>query len=352
MNGLMKAAVFRGPEQIETTELPIPECPPNGLLIKVHACTICGGDVRNYHNGLKGGVVDQIMGHEIAGEVVEAKGAALKRFVPGERVALAPDVSCGHCDMCRRGYINLCENHRMLGTHFPGGYAQYIAVQEIVLTHGFIEGIPDGMSYEHASFAEPVAGVLAAHARLGTQLGDTVVIVGDGPIGGLHAEVAKARGVKRTYILGMSSSIQRAKGFIADELIYNDDPEKATLRVLELMDGAGADYVILAVPVASALSQATAMARKRGTIVIYGGAPKTSSMSQLDSNLVHYNELSVLGSFSYPATALRDALDALASKKVDAGRYLNYRVPLDRVVEGMIAMQSGDAIKTVILPWM
>lgn len=346
----MKAAVFRDVERIETEERDIPSCPPGGLLVRVKACGICGSDIRNFHNGLKDGVKNQIMGHEISGEVVEADLAAA-HFRQGDRVALAPDVSCGRCWYCRHGLVNLCLSHRMLGTHLPGGYAQYLALPAEVLQHGFVEPIPEGMSYEHAAFAETAAAVLACQKRISVSLGDTVVIIGDGPVGCLHIEAARARGAKTVILAGMDR-LDLAAGFHPDLLLKNDDPARVKAAVLEKTGGIGADFVICAVPTAAVQEEALELLRKRGCAVIYGGVAKGRETTTLNSNLIHYNELTVTGAFSYPATGLADALSAIESGGIHAEKYIGARIPLEKVPEGMALVASGKVLKAVIDPWM
>jgi L-iditol 2-dehydrogenase len=294
MRGKMKAAVFKDIENMVVEQRPIPECPHGGMLVKVHACGICGGDIRNYHNGLRGGVTNQIMGHEIAGEVVEV-GEGITRFRVGDRVALAPDISCGDCWYCKRGLVNLCTSHRMLGTHLPGGYAQYLALPPDVMKRGFVELIPDGISYEHAAFAETAAGVIACQEYNNISLGDKVVIIGDGPVGCLHLEVARARGAN-VIMVGIDK-LKLAESFKPDYLFNNKDPELVTAKIKEITGGIGADIVILAVPTVAPQQQALDMVRKRGRIVIYGGTPKTAEMTTLNSNTIHYNEITVVGAF-------------------------------------------------------
>ncbi|MDC7287621.1 alcohol dehydrogenase catalytic domain-containing protein [Blautia schinkii] len=349
MKGTMKAAVFKGIENIVVEELPIPQCPEDGILIKVHFCGICGGDIRNYSNGLRGGVKEQIMGHEISGEIVET-GVNVTSWKVGERVALAPDVSCGKCWYCKRGLVNLCQEHKMLGTHFPGGYAQYIALPKEVMERGFVEKIPDEISYREAAFAEPVSGVVACHKRIGTSAGDTVVIIGDGPIGCVHIEVAHAFGAK-AVILGRRK-LARTAQFGPDLMVQNSNPESAVKEVLDFTEGIGADYVIVAAPNVEPQMQALKMVRKRGTVVIYGGAPKNACMAQLDSNLIHYNEITVTGSFSYPAVGLEDALYMIADKKISAEKYLNATVSLYDIADGIRKSKEGEAIKVLINPWL
>ncbi len=345
----MKAAVFKNIGNIQIEEVPMPTCPANGLLVKVIACGICGGDVRNYHNGLKGGVTNQIMGHEIAGEIVEAAGD-VSGFHVGDRVALAPDVSCGQCWYCKRGLVNLCQNHKMLGTHFPGGYAQYIALPQEVVQRGFIEKIPDDMSYEHAAFAETCSAVIACQNYNNIGFGDRVVIIGDGPVGCLHIEVARARGASTIIMVGMDK-LELAKQFNPDHLLNNSEPDKVVEKVIDITDGIGADVVICAVPSVTIQPYAIRMLRKRGKAIIYGGVPKDKELSQLNSNLIHYNELSIVGAFSYPSIGLYDAIQAIHSKVISADKYINAKLPLERVVDGMEMIKSGKALKVILMPW-
>ena len=347
----MKAAVFKDIETMVTETLPIPDH-GDGLLVKVHACGICGSDIRNFRNGLKGGVKNQIMGHEIAGEVV-AVGKNAGRFKVGDRVALAPDVSCGHCWYCKRGLVNLCVNHRMLGTHFPGGYAQYLAVPTEVLDHGFIEKIPEGMSYETAAFAETCAAVIACHNRINTSMGDTVVVIGDGPVGCIHVEVARARGAKQVVLIGRGKLKMATERFNPDYAIHgNTPPDAMVAKIMDITDGIGADIVISAVPSVDVQRTALNMVRKRGTVVIYGGAPKTADDTVLSSNLIHYSEINFTGAFSYPATGLSDALAALQAGHINAEKYINAKVSLDNIVEGMAMVKRAEALKVMIDPWM
>lgn len=350
MKGRMKAAVFKEAGKMAVEEMPIPVCHEDGLLVKVHACGICGSDIRNFRNGLKDGVKNQIMGHEIAGEVVEV-GRNVERFAVGDRVALAPDVSCGHCWYCKRGLVNLCENHRMLGTHFPGGYAQYLAVPPEVLSHGFIEKIPEGMDYDEAAFAETCAAVIACQERINVRMGQTVVIIGDGPVGCIHCETSHARGASRVILVGRGK-LKLAARFEPDVMLRGDMPEEELIReVRERTGGLGADVVICAAPSVEIQREALGMVRKRGTVVIYGGAPKGGEITSLNSNVIHYGEITVTGSFSYPETGLADALRALETGQIHAERYLNATVTLDRIEEGMDMVKNAQALKVIVRPW-
>ena len=152
----MKAAVFEDIEKIVVRETPDPVCDSDSIVVRVEACGLCGSDIRNFHAGLRSGAKGQIMGHELSGSVSQV-GAAVSRFAVGEAVAIAPDVSCGACYYCRRGLVNLCVNHRMIGTHWPGGFAQFIHLPAEVLAHGMVHRMPVGLSWEQGALAEPAS---------------------------------------------------------------------------------------------------------------------------------------------------------------------------------------------------
>ena len=345
----MKAAIFKDVEDICIEEVPMPECPIEGMLVKVHYCGVCGSDVRNYYNGLKDGVKKQIMGHEIAGEVIDV-ATEVKKFSVGDRVAIAPDISCGECWYCKRSLVNLCEDHRMVGTHIPGGYAQFIALPPEVIQRGFVEPVPNGMTYQHAAFAETCAAVIACQQRINVSLGDAVVIIGDGPVACLHIEVARARGAGKIIMLARDK-IKLAERFKPDHMVDNTNSEAATKHVKALTDSRGVDIVIIAVPTVTVQEQALNIVRKRGVIVIYGGVPKNNEISPLNSNLIHYNEIELTGSFSYPATGLADALSALHSGIISADMYIDKIISLEEVVKGINMIQRGEALKILIDPW-
>ncbi|MDY0096201.1 MAG: alcohol dehydrogenase catalytic domain-containing protein, partial [Candidatus Vecturithrix sp.] len=237
----MKAAIFKDIEHIEVEDIAKPVCDADGMLVNVKACGLCGGDIRNYHNGLKGGVTNQIMGHEAAG-VVEEVGPQVTRFAVGDRVAIAPDVSCGHCFYCKRGWGNLCVDHRMIGTHWPGGFAQYLHLPQVVLEHGMVHHIPDGLSFDDATLAEPTSSVLASQMNAGVGLGDTVLIIGDGPIGCLHLEVARANGAAKVILAG-KKRLQMVSAFAPDALIDSTTQDLVS-EVLRLTNSLGADVAI------------------------------------------------------------------------------------------------------------
>jgi len=289
---VLKAAIFEGIEDIRVREIPKPSCDPDGVVVEVKACGLCGSDIRNFHSGLKDGIKSQIMGHEIAGIVREA-GEKAPRFKVGDRVAIAPDVSCGRCYCCKRGWVNLCSDHRMIGTHWPGGFAQYISLSRIVLERGTVHLMPEGLGFPEATLSEPASSVIAAQSDAGIGLGDTVLIIGDGPIGCLHLEVARARGAAKVVMVGLAR-LEIVSLFSPDHLV-DAASQNPVEEVLKITGGLGADVAVIANPVAATQEQGVESVRKRGRVILFGGIPKSDPMTTLNSNLIHYNELTFPG---------------------------------------------------------
>mgnify|MGYP001045791421 CR=1 FL=1 len=344
----MKAAVFEGIGKIVVKEVNIHKCEDDGILVKVEACGICGSDIRNYHSGLKIDIKEQIMGHEIAG-IIEEVGGKIKKFRIGDKVAIAPDVGCGECYYCKRGFSNLCLNHRLIGTHWPGGFAQFIYLPGEIINHGIINHKPEGLSFEEATISEPASSVVACQEYNDISLGNTVVIIGDGPIGCLHLEVARARGASKIIMVGLTR-LDIVKKFNPDYLIdaASQDPVK---EVLKITNGLGANFAIIANPVAKTQEQGVEMVRKRGRIIIFGGLPKDKPITTLNSNLIHYNELTVVGAFSYPVYAHEKALNLIALKKINAKSYIDKIVPLEEIEKGIKYAEQGKVLKIVVNPW-
>jgi L-iditol 2-dehydrogenase len=341
----MNAAVFEGPEKLVVRDMPLGKCGPRDIVIKVHACGVCGSDVRNYLAGLRYGIKEQIMGHEFSG-IVSETGKEVTKFKVGDRLAGTPDVTCGECYYCKRGLGNLCNNHRMLGTNWPGGFAEYIHIPAEVIQHGIIHHLPEGMSLKDAALSEPSSSVIASQKQIGVGVGDTIVIFGDGPIGCLHTEVARASGVKTIIMVGLNR-LETAKRFSPDYLIdaASEDPVKEIRRITS---GLGADAAICANPVASTQGQAVESVRKRGKVVLFGGVSKTDPMTSLNSNTIHYSEISVVGSFSYPVYMHQTALDFIHRGIINPEKYFDLTVPLDRIVDAFEAARSGKALKALV----
>lgn len=346
----MKAAVQTGVRQFEVREVPDPALPDDGLILRVTACGVCGSDLRRWREGLPAGVDGIIPGHEIAGEVI-AVGAKAARVKVGDRLALAPDIHCGHCWYCRRGLYNLCDAMRMLGITpgHPGGFAELLAVSGDVLANGIVHPIPDGLPDELAALAEPCSSVLASHMKTNTGLNDTVAVIGAGPIGCLLVATAQARGA-RAFIVVRSERRRALVERFAPDAIIDSSQEDMVARARALTQGMGVDIAICANPDAATQEAAVRMVRKGGKVVLFGGLPKANPMTTLDSNRIHYGEIEVVGAFSYHPTAHAMALDLFARGVISAASVITHRFALDEIGAAFETANRGEGLKVLVKP--
>lgn len=352
----MKAAFLVAKEAHEIREVPVPSVPPDGVLLNVEACGVCGSDLRRWHEGPPAGrgslegMDGIIAGHEIAGTVVEV-GERVGRYRLGDRLAMAPDIHCGSCYYCRRGMPNLCDQLHFLGITpgYPGGFAEKLLLTREVLTLGIVHRIPESLSSLHAALAEPMSSVLACHDKAGTSLEDTVAVMGAGPIGCLHVAIAKARGARVIISEPAEVRLSLAEQFRPDALI-NPTEVDFVEEVRALTEGRGADTVICANPVAATQAQAVEAVRKGGRVVLFGGLPKANPMTTLDANRIHYGEIEVVGAFSYHPTMHSLALDVLSRGLIPADALITHTFSLDKIAEAFDLAAGGNALKVVITP--
>ncbi|MFQ6131922.1 MAG: zinc-dependent dehydrogenase [Armatimonadota bacterium] len=344
----MKAAVFEGIEKLVVTEVPTPEPDADSMLVKVHACAVCGSDVRIFHHGNPRLKPPQTPGHEIAGEI-EAVGENVAGFEPGERVAVGADVPCGVCEFCRAGLGNNCQINYAIGYQFPGGFAEYILLNETTVKYGPIHKIPGDLSYEEACLAEPLACCLNGLELTPVPAGGTVLIFGAGPVGILIARLARHLGAARVFVAEVSPSrAEQAKELAAGEVFPAD--EGLQERVLAETDGLGVDVALTACPSPEAQMQALRMVRSRGKVNFFGGLPKGTPPLTVDSNLVHYKEMLVTGSHGCVPRHHQAALNLIAAGAIRVDDLITHRFPLDEVLAAFQAAEDRAGLKAIVNP--
>jgi len=346
----MKSACLIGSQTIELREMPDPAAPPDGLVLKMEACGVCGSDLRRWQEGPPPGVSHLVQGHELAGVVV-VTGPQVSHFKVGDRLAVAPDIHCGTCYYCRRGRFNVCTSLKLLGITpgLNGGFAERVLLPGELLRNGIVHRMPEGLSFQEGGLAETLSSVLAAHHKCQTALGETVVILGAGPIGCLHLVIAQARGARVIIAEPNPLRRRRAEQF-APEAIIDVTQQDIIAEVMRRTDDLGADVVICANPVGATQTQAVEMARRGGRIVLFGGLPKASPMVSLNANLIHYGEQLLIGAFSYHPSFHEAALQTLARKVVNAAQFITHTRPLSQVTEAFQIAASGEALKVMIHP--
>lgn len=346
----MRAAFLTGTRHIEVREVAAPSTPDDGLVLKVEACGVCGSDLRRWREGLPPGVDALQPGHEVAGIVV-AIGPRTTRFAVGDRLAVAPDIHCGRCYYCRRGLVNLCDHLRHLGITpgYPGGLAEQMVLSGEVLARGIVHQMPDAMDFPAGALAEPCSSVLAAHEKIGTGEGDTVAIIGAGPIGCLLVATARVRGAT-VYVVQRSTRRRSLISQFGATAIVDASQEDPVDRLHDLTAGLGVDIVICANPSAATQAQAVHMVRKGGKVVLFGGLPRAHPLTTLDGNRIHYGEIEVVGAFSYQPRHHAQALELLASGVIPIGKVITHTFPLTAVAEAYAHANDGEALKVIVEP--
>jgi len=345
----VKAAVLEGLNQLTVREVPTPDVEDDGVLVRVHSCAVCGSDIRMFHHGNPRLKPPAIMGHESAG-VVAAVGGRVTKFRVGDRVAIGADVPCGECRFCMAGIGNNCQINYAMGYQFPGSFAEYVYLNRTVVNHGPVHLLPAHVSFNEGALAEPLACVLNALELASVRLGDTVVIIGAGPIGLMIIEVARRMGASKVIVVQRSRPrLELARGFGADVYICSSE-EDAVARVLDETEGLGADVILTACPAPEAQVDAIAMARNRARVNFFGGLPKDKSVVALDTNVIHYKELFIMGAHGCVPRHHAMAVDLIAAGAVDMKRFVSHQFPLDQVTDAFAAAESHAGLRVVVNP--
>lgn len=346
----MKAAVFRAPGDLRVEEVESPEPAAGELKIRVMACATCGTDAKIYHHGHPRLTPPQIIGHEIAG-VVLSVGAGVVDFAAGDRVQIIAAIPCEECWACKAGKQGICPNQTSMGYQYPGGFAEEMIVPSAVLKANGVNVIPGNLSFEEAAVTEPLACVLNAQTVVNVGAGDTVLVMGAGPIGCLHVRLARALGASKVFLADINGSrLELSAAAVKPDRAIDMSSEDLATAVLEETGGIGPSVIITAAPSGQAQEQAIQLAAPGGRISFFGGLPKDKPNITVDSNIVHYRELILAGANGSSPAQNKAALELIAEGKVPVKDLITHRVGLADVMSAIEAVTSGSAIKVVVTP--
>ena len=346
----MKAAVVEELGRIRYQEVEEPELLPDSLLLRVKGCAICGSDIRIVYQGDRRVRFPIIAGHEMSAQVV-AVGPQSHGFAIGDRVVVAPGVSCGDCYCCHRGWENLCLNMISIGYFWPGSFAEYMVPPPSALTQGFVNKVPDGLSDKAAALGEPLACCINGQELLQVSSEDTVAIIGAGPTGVLHAMLALSKGCRKVMLVQRSRHrLELARKTVAAHAFISTLDEDPLQRVQEETDGVGADVVIVAAPSAEAQQLALELVGWRGRVSFFGGLPHSNPTAILNSNHIHYKECFVTGGSSSTARQNREALALLASGAIPGEDLITHEFPLAQIEEALGVARDKVGLKVMVLP--
>ncbi len=342
----MKAAILKTPGHLVLEEVVMPSCPEGGLKVKIQACSICNTDVKMLQNGHRALAYPRILGHEIAGVVVESR-ASFSRFKIGERVQIYPGICCGQCPACQRGADNQCQHIGIIGFTHDGGFAEFLAVPSQSVTHGGVNVIPKELSYEEAALVEPLASCINGQRRTGVTVGDIVLILGAGPIGLLHAMLARANGASQVLVAERLPSRLEAPYKVPIDRMIDIGKESLETVIQKETKGRGVDVILIACSEADVFSLPKFLSRG-GRLCLFSGLVARGANLSLDANLVHYRELSIAGAYGSTATQNSAALNLIASGKVPVASLITQRLSLEEIEKGMEYVSQREGLKAVI----
>jgi L-iditol 2-dehydrogenase len=343
----MKAVVVRGRMEFAVEEVPRPTCDPEGLLLKVQACGLCGGDLRTLRHGHQRVTFPWILGHEIAGTVFETGAAYHGPHRAGDWLVVGPLAYNPEDEFCANGQHELCSDYREIAQHWPGGFAEYMAIPPECLRLGTIQPLPTGMDPAVGAISEPICSCINAQEKGCVGLGDTVVVIGAGSVGCIHLCLARARGAHVVIMADLEEERLALCRALAPDHLINTSQANLVGEVRRLTRGRGADVIITANAASATQVQAVEMARKGGRILLFAGVPKDQSRPGLDTNLIHYQALQLIGTTIFAPRHQRLALQLLASGRIPGEKLVTDRWPLTEFSQGVAKAMAGRSIKTV-----
>jgi L-iditol 2-dehydrogenase len=346
----MRVVRFHAPRDVRVEDAPEPTAGPGGLVIRVRNCSICGTDAKIWRSGHPNLSPPRVLGHEVAGEVVEV-GEGTGGWSVGDRVQVIAAIPDGTCHECRHGWPTVCPNQERIGYQHDGGFAELLRVPARALAVGGVNRIPEGLSFAEASVAEPLSCVINGQEQAGVGQGQTVAVVGAGPIGCLHVRLARARGAARVFLIELSPRrLETAAGLVAPDQAIPAEATDTVEAVRTLTDGRGADVIVVAAASGKAQEDALRMAAPRGTVSFFGGLPRDNPTIACDANIVHYREVAIVGANSSSPDHNKQALELIASGAVPVADLITHRLPLERTIEGIHTVTRGEAIKVTVEP--
>ncbi|MDR2346999.1 MAG: alcohol dehydrogenase catalytic domain-containing protein [Planctomycetaceae bacterium] len=350
MKKLMQAIVYHAPGDIRVEELSKPELKEGELLVHVDSCAVCGTDLKSKHHGNPRIKAPLVMGHEFTGLIESVSPSAVGDWQVGDRVVMATSISCGTCFYCNAGYRNLCMQLAPMGFSYPGGMAEYVTIPALALQGGHVVKVPPSVEPPFAALAEPTSCAVNSVSQCHIKQGESVLIMGAGPMGLLNAVVARAYGAGK-LLMSELNELRRNQGkqFGIDVLI---DPanENLTEIVKRETNGIGVDVVIVAAPAAKPQEDALSLVRKQGTVVLFASLPVGKSNLTIDSRLLHYGEIHLIGSSDSTPEHVKKAVEFISDKKIPVEKIASHLLPLDQIEKAFELMQSGEALRVVLIP--
>jgi L-iditol 2-dehydrogenase len=330
--------------KVENVEKPEPG--PFEAILKVKSTSICATDIKAYFYGGRT-KLPIILGHEFAGDIYEV-GKGLEDYL-GQRVTVNPNIFCGKCEYCLMGEHVLCPNRYAIGIDIDGSFSEYLKIPAQAFNVGCVQRIPPDLSYEEAALVEPLSCCFRGQNKIGVKPGDFVTIIGSGPIGLMHLKIAKFFNVSKVII----SEVDEKRAKIAEEMnadyVVNPLKEDLEKKILELTDGRGSDVVIVAVGSPKAQQDALRIVRRGGKINFFAGLPSKEAVP-LDTNIIHYKQLTVLGTSMSTPYEFKKTLDIVSSKLIDVKPLITHKLKLIEGLKGFEMATKLESLKVMLYP--
>ena len=340
----MRVAMYYTNQDIRIEEMPTPEIGPGELLVQVEASGVCGSDVMEWYRIHKAPLV---LGHEIAGEVVEV-GEGITNYKVGDRVSASHHVPCNTCHYCLSGNHTACDTLRT--TNFdPGGFAEFLRLPALNVDRG-VYLLPDEVSFEEATFIEPLACVLRAQRRAQVEPGKTVLVLGSGIGGLLHIHLAGRLGATRVIATDIDDARLRAASRFGADLALNAK-EDITVRLREVNEGRLADSIIVCTGAVTALQQAMECVERGGTILFFAPTDKDVTIPLSINELFWRNDVTLTTSYAGDYADHMTALQLIQAKRVTVNEMITHKLGLAETGEGFkLVAEAHDSIKVIIEP--
>lgn len=325
--------------------MPAPEPGPGEILLRTIAASVCGTDIRMLKHGHAHATAEAplVIGHEMAG-TIERIGAGVGSYKVGQRVCVAPNYNPTPSKLTVGGEGHLDPNYRALGIHEDGGFAEFVRIPALAVSQGNVFPIADHVSFSEAAMIEPMSCVYNAYEKAGTRPGDTVLIIGAGPIGVMHAKISKLAGAGKVIINDLHPErLEMARRIDPSFITIHGDVRGEIAR---LTAGAGPDVIITACPVPEVQTLAVEIAAINGRIVFFGGLPKDRALIPLDANLIHYRQLVVTGTTRQSLRQFQATLALVTDGVLRLEDLVTSTHPIEETEKAIAAMANATGLKS------
>lgn len=347
----MKAFIMNEERKLMVSDMPEPIASGSNAVIDIKYASICGTDFRTYMKGNDKIIPPRILGHESVGIVRHAGALAKANGIrEGDRVTVAPAIGCGECWPCSIEHTNMCDHLETIGFQYEGAFAEQMEIPRKAIIMGNVIKIPETVSDMSAVLSEPAACALNAQQYLKVKPDDYVVIYGSGYIGCVHAELAKLAGARQIIMVEIAEArAEIAKKMIPGIVMINPKEQDTVSEIARITGGRGANVVITALSVPSVHTEAQVIASKMGRISLFGGIAGESK-GFIDSNLIHYKELSVHGVHATTPAMMKKIMEYVSEGKLNLEKYVSDICGLENIEDGFRSIRDKNALKVLMQP--